>query len=322
MTKALMMMRFLVLTVCLLLPLDARACSTDGSRPCTLAEGAYRIVLPDGVAHPGAMVWLHGLGGSAEAAMRNTAFRRAAAARGLAFVAPDGQIPAEDARRNWAVRDGQVHPRDDIGFLEAVIRDLEQRHNIDRSRILLAGFSRGGSMVWDVACRSPGLARAYASVAGAFWEPMPTACTAPVDMFHTHGWSDRTVPLEGRVLRNGALTQGDVFHSLFVLRAANGCTNRQPVEAPAVDGQGRWQRVWSDCTGGRIDLLLHPGGHSVPAGWLARTLDWFEARLDESCETRQAETRQAGSPQAGSPQAETRQSETRHAETLPPDRCG
>ena len=141
----------------------------------------------------------------------------------------------------------------------------------------MSGFSRGGSMVWDVACKAPDLARAFAPVAGAFWDDLPQSCASPVDLFHTHGWLDRTVPLEGRVLGGGALTQGDVWASLFILRATNGCSNRQPETGSATGGV--WLREWSDCSAGRLDLMLHGGGHSVPRGWAGRALDWFEARL-------------------------------------------
>ena len=79
---------------------------------------------------------------------------------------------------------------------------------------------------------------------------------------------------------NGTMTQGDVFQSLYILRDANGCGNRQPETAPIDDESARWLRTWSDCASGKqIDLMLHPGGHGIPKGWLDRALDWFEARL-------------------------------------------
>ena len=37
-----------------------------------------------------------------------------------------------------------------------------------------------------------------------------------------------------------------------------------------------WRRAWDQCASGTaLALVLHPGGHEVPAGWAA--LDWFEA---------------------------------------------
>ena len=143
--------------------------------------------------------------------------------------------------------------------------------------VLLAGFSRGGSMVWDIACQVPDFASAYAPLAGAFWDDLPEGCAAPVKLFHTHGWNDRTVPLEGRSFRDGAVVQGDVWASLKILRETNGCDARQP-ERNSFDGE-LWFRHWTDCRDGQIQLMLHKGGHGAPAGWANRMLDWFEAGL-------------------------------------------
>ena len=262
-------------------------CGADPGTLCEVANGEYRIALPEGVDRPPTLIWLHGWGGSANGVMKNRGMISKLAERGFALIAPDGRITSKKWKnKNWAVRDGRPYERDDIEFLREIVAHAVAHHGIDRERILLSGFSRGGSMVWDVACHDPGLARAYAPVAGAFWEPMTERCNAPVDLFHTHGWADRTVPLEGRPLANGTLIQGDVFQSLFILRAANGCGNRQPDEAPIDADTAVLQRSWTDCSGGRqIDFMLHPGGHSIPKGWLDRTLDWFEARLEAGVET-------------------------------------
>lgn len=260
---------------------SAAECGDSNDSLCQVETGQYRISLPEGVERPGALLWLHGWGGSANGSMKNTGMIKALAERGMALIAADGVITSTRYKnKNWAVNDGRRYERDDIAFLGQIVDDAVARHGIDQDRILLGGFSRGGSMVWDVACRAPDLARAYAPVAGAFWEPMWTDCAGPVDLFHTHGWADRTVPLEGRPLGGGVMVQGDVFQSLFILRDANGCGNRQPKSAP-IEGDGSlWNRSWSDCSSGRsIDLLLHQGGHGIPKGWLKRTLDWFEARL-------------------------------------------
>ncbi|MEM8841125.1 MAG: polyhydroxybutyrate depolymerase, partial [Pseudomonadota bacterium] len=198
--------------------------------------------------------------------------------------APQGWHPQGRFQRNWSVKaDGTSFARDDIAFLKSVLADVEETQGLTPAPLLLSGFSRGGSMAWDIACFEPGLARAYAPVAGAFWDTLPESCAAPVDLFHTHGWTDRVVPLEGRSLRGGTVVQGDVWASLFVLRETNGCTNRQP-ESGEVAGD-HWWRHWSDCRAGRIDLMLHPGAHGVPPGWTDLALDWFEARLGDEAAT-------------------------------------
>lgn len=274
------------------------ACGLAGAPACTVALGRYSVRLPEGPGPHPALMHLHGAGGTGEA-VADGAVARTALARGYAVIAPSGWHPERPRwRKNWSVRAaGTTHEfkHDDLVFLEQVIADAVARFPLDRGRLLLSGFSRGGSFAWDVACRRPGFARAYAPVAGAFWDPVPTAedCGGPVDLLHTHGWTDRVVPLEGRSLRGGAVVQGDVFESLFTLRAVNGCTDRQPAAGP-IEGD-LWIREWSDCSAGRIDLILHPGGHGVPAWWADRALDWFGARLAEDARPGREDDRCAAS---------------------------
>ncbi|MCH8953214.1 MAG: dienelactone hydrolase family protein [Proteobacteria bacterium] len=272
----------IALALCLLgLPAQAQPACGDAATECLTAHGFYRLALPEGAAGPvPALIHLHGWGGSSAATMKNRAMRAALAARGYALVAPEGiRTSAARKQKNWAVRDGRAYERDDLAFLAEVLDDAAA-HGIDRDRVLMTGFSRGASMVWDVACHAPGTARAYAPVAGAFWEPLPESCQGGADLFHTHGWADRVIPLEGRSVAGGTLTQGDTFASLKILRAANGCETEQP-DASRIEPGGHWRRTWSSCSGGRIELMLHPGPHGTPNGWLERALDWFEARLAE-----------------------------------------
>lgn len=269
-----------LLCLCLAAPAGARAAEPCGTPlgECPTAHGFYRLALPgsEGGQVP-AVMFLHGWGGSSEGVMKNRAMIETLAARGYALIAPEGlRTSPERAQKNWAVQDGRQYQRDDIAFLREVLDDAAA-HGVDRGRILLAGFSRGASMVWDVACHAPEMARAYAPVAGAFWEPLPERCEGPVDLFHTHGWTDRTVPLEGRSVAGGTLTQGDAFASLHILRQALGCNPQMPDTAPMESGGNLWLRHWDRCPEGSLELMLHPGGHSVPKDWLTRALDWFEA---------------------------------------------
>lgn len=246
---------------------------------CPVEQGFYRVALPEGAEAPvPALIYLHGWGASSAGVMNKAAMRAALAARGYALIAPEGVPRTTHENSDWGVRDGGTHPRDDLAFLDAVLDDAA-RHGVDRDRILLAGFSRGGSMVWDVACHRPETARAYAPISGAFWEPHPESCAGPVDLIHTHGWADRVVPLEGRSVAEGRLTQGDIFAALRTLRETLGCDPHMP-DAAATEADGTiWLRRWGHCPTGRLDLVLHPGGHRVPKGWLERALDWFEADL-------------------------------------------
>lgn len=260
-------------------PGAAQNCGS-ADNPCVLPSGTYHLRLPeDGVAIRGAVMMLHGGGGRGRSLLRS-GLATQSVARGFVFIAPNGFQEGQRFERNWAVRaDNFTPPHDDVGFINDVMDAVAAAHGAPRDAMLLAGFSRGGSMAWDVACYAPDTARAYAPSAGAFWDTLPVSCEKPVDLFHTHGWDDRTVPLEGRPLWDGQIKQGDVWASLKIMRETNGCTNRQPSRSAVIDD--RWWRHWEDCTAGRIDLMLHPGGHGSPRGWATTTLDWFEARLTE-----------------------------------------
>ena len=76
------------------------------------------------------------------------------------------------------------------------------------------------------------------------------------------------------------MAQGDVWESLRILRVTNGCNARQASRSH-VDGD-TWWKHWESCDAGRIDLMLHKGGHGSPGNWAPAVLDWFEARLQQS----------------------------------------
>lgn len=243
--------------------------------PCETESGGYNVLKPEDGVYRGVVMHLHGGGGTGRG-MLKSGLAGASVDRGYLFIAPNGEHPEARWTKDWSVRArGTSHDRDDLVFLSEVLADAKERFGVGEGPVLLAGFSRGASMVWDVACRDPGFADAYAPVAGAFWDDLPETCEGPVRLFHTHGWGDRTVPLEGRSFLNGTVVQGDVFASLKILRETNGCGNRQPEESRTDDDF--WYRFWTDCEAGRLDLLLHPGGHGAPRGWAGLVLDWFES---------------------------------------------
>ncbi len=199
--------------------------------------------------------------------------------RGYALIAPTGQLydPDNLNSNDWSVDDGTEYQRDDIRFIRSVLEDAVRRFDIDRDRVLVSGFSRGGSMVWDLACKAPDTARAYAPVSGGFWAPFPEQCKGPVRMFHTHGFKDKTVPLEGRHAVWGGVEfiQSDIYQGLQLWRKTNGCGSRA---TDHVIKGNIWRKIWGDCQeGAALEFALHPGGHGIPKGWSGMVLDWFEA---------------------------------------------
>jgi len=252
------------------------ACAgTDGI--CDIGSGSYHLRLPDGATTPPAVMFLHGYGGMGAGTIRNAALVEPLLARGCAVIAPNA-LPMKGRRGGrWAFYPGRPKARDELAFLQEVRADAAARHGIDPDRVLLAGFSNGGFLVTYIACDAPDSFTAFAPVAGAFWRPHPDACTpGPVRLFHTHGWRDRTVPLEGRPLGGGRFVQGDVFRTLEIFRAANGCAYDTP---DTTDATGDFlRRRWTQCApGGDLELALFDGGHGLPDGWPDMVTDWFES---------------------------------------------
>jgi len=243
--------------------------------PCALEGGFYHAALPQGPAR-GLALFLHGWGGRADAQIRARDVVEPLLRRGWVVVAPQG-APRRPGDRggawNTALREGR---RDDIGFLRAVMDDAAARFGLEGAPRLAAGFSGGAMMVWRMACDAPGAADFYAPVAGLMWRPLPGTCAGPVRLMHTHGWADKVVPLEGRTVAGGALTQGDLFAGLDLMRATNGCPRDDPDHH---DAPGPFlRRFWRDCApGAALALALWPGGHATPRGWADMALDWVES---------------------------------------------
>lgn len=253
----------------------------QGETACAVPLGTYHVVLPEnGKTPPPVAIYFHGYSGSGLGVIRNEGLIEQFTRRGYAVLAPNGLDPdgatGKDAKTNWTVPGGRDTGRDDLAFTLQFVEDAVTRFGLDRERVLITGFSKGGSFVWHIACTQGDRFRAYAPVAGAFWEPLPKVCGAgPVDMMHIHGFTDQTVPIEGRRVGGGAFTQGDTFASLDILRRANRCESDRP-NAFAM-GDVLDCRIWNECAPGReIRFCLHDGGHGLPKGWVPAVLDWFE----------------------------------------------
>lgn len=252
----------------------------DSAAPCRVSGGTYHAVLPD-VEPRGAVIFLHGLGGSGTTAIGNRNWVPEALRRGYAVIAPDGMPMDGRKGLRWYFHPDWPQARDEITFLLAVRDDAIARFGFDGGRIALGGFSIGGSMTHYLACTQPDAFYAYVPIGGAFWRPTPDRCAGTVRLLHAHGWADKTVPLEGRVVRGGAvddpgaLVQGDVFEAMQVWRRTNECRHLLPDQ---IQTEGAfWRREWRDCApDSALDLALFPGGHQIPPDWAALMLDWLE----------------------------------------------
>ena len=257
-----------------LLVLGSRAMAEEGV--IVLPDGTYRAVAPpgwDGTSALPVLLYLHGYGQSSADIVGDPATVAAATSLGALFVVPDGLHHA------WSFLGAPSHARDDVAFLRAVLADVRRRWPAAPAKVYAAGFSIGGSMVWDLACHAADGFAAFLPMSGAFWLPYPERCeSGPVNLRHVHGISDATVPMAGRVLRGGVATQGDVMKGWDILRATDGCPAAP--DRTVQEDDHAWEgdlacRVWSSCESGRtLELCLHRDGHDMEPGFLHAGLAW------------------------------------------------
>lgn len=255
-------------------------CGADDTA-CASASGIYHAELPDNPdAQMPALVFLHGYGGSGAGVLKMRGMVEGLKARGYAVLAPTAERRNGTGNRSWVFYPGWTG-RDEAAFLSEVVEDAAGRFDIDPDKVLLAGFSAGGFMVNYLACKTPDAFPAYAPISGGFWRPMPESCNGPIRMFHTHGWRDGVVPLEGRLLGGGRFEQGDIFHGLEIWRVANGCAGHKP-EKMRQEGIYMLRQWKSACaSNSHLELALFPGGHRIPKGWSDLIVDWFETQIAE-----------------------------------------
>jgi polyhydroxybutyrate depolymerase len=236
----------------------------------TLAGGTYRVALPpswDGKTRLPLVLYLHGYGQDSAHVMDDRALVAAVTGSGALLAAPDG------LRYSWSFAGSPSQgARDEIAFLRAVVADAKQRWPIDESQVIAAGFSIGGSVVWDLACHAADGFAAFLPVSGGFWLPYPESCdSGPVNLRHIHGTNDGTVPLGGRTIR-GRFNQGDIGVGFEIFKRTDACRE----EAARIEQQGElkcW--IWSSCAGGHeLQMCLHPDGHEIKPEWLKDGIAW------------------------------------------------
>lgn len=245
-----------------LLAIPAHECGSDSQ--CKVDEGYYLAATPpgwDGVSPLPLIVYFHGWNGSPEGTFRNRAMLKAAHKRGALFVAPH-------ARSGYwrQIGEGRAeYGRDEAAYARTVAADIRKRWPIDETRTLASRFSRGASMVWNVACFVGGYA-GYAPIAGGFWGETPSDCPAgAANLRHIHGLKDRVVSYDTVGVYNSA----PIPEGLRLMRRLAGAGAGETFTAGRFECE-RWQGE------AKVEVCLHAKGHSIPAEWVAEGLDWLE----------------------------------------------
>jgi polyhydroxybutyrate depolymerase len=158
---------------------------------------------------------------------------------------------------------------DDVGFVEAILADLEQTIVVDQKRVYATGMSNGAILAYRLACE---LADRIAAIG-------PVAATQNIDdckpedqvsVIHFHGTEDRSVPYEGGIGPNSiaGVPFAPVKDSIEFWIDHNGCSSEPERQQ---FGSIRHER-FSHCEGqAAVELYsVIGGGHAWPGGMPGR----------------------------------------------------
>lgn len=204
------------------------------------------------------VVVLHGLGVSANTMSRTVDWRDAVATHRFVAVFPQGV--ADSWNLGPCCPPASLAGARDLDFLEGLLDGLVDDPALDADRVYLTGFSNGGLMVYELACRRSDTFAAVAPMAASNL----TGCepSRPLSLLHQHADPDPVVPYGGG-LGLGSLLSVQPFPSVpgtvAAWAGASGCAPT-PTESADADVE---RFVWQDCADGvEVELVRVPGrGH-------------------------------------------------------------
>ncbi|MEM6289791.1 MAG: PHB depolymerase family esterase [Myxococcota bacterium] len=165
----------------------------------------------------------------------------------------------------------QLAGNDDVGFVRAVVADVQGRGCVDPSRIYATGMSNGGFMTHRLACEAADLFAAVAPVAGVIGlDDDDCTPSRPIPVMHFHGTADFVVSyygglfasvndtIEGWVARNGCsatptriVDVGEAYCDAY-----EGCADDATVTLCTVEGGGHCWPGNPACLGAFSTTLL------------------------------------------------------------------
>ncbi len=275
------------LSLLLLLALISLACRFSASAPSpelpagditrTLTqdrhERSYLLHVPEALdfSQPLAVVLVfHGGTGNAQHALQMSKFNTVADQHGFLVVYPNGTGPlSNDKLLTWNGGDccayAQENNVDDVGFVRALVADLQSLTAIDPQRIYATGISNGGILSHRLGCEAADLFAAIAPVAGTL-NFSPCNPSRPISVLMFHGTADEHLPYDGGVGPKSlvGVDFASVQESVDFWRMFNGC-NPQPQTESFADIR---HEVWSGCREGvAVELYtILGGGHAWPGG--------------------------------------------------------
>lgn len=223
---------------------------------------------------PPVLIVLHGGGGRARQVMAFTRFNSIAEREGFVVLYPQGLDRGWNDGREFQGRDTG---KDDVGFLLAMVNDLERQGvGFDHSAVGVTGISNGGFMAMRMACEAAGQIVGIAAVTATMPAEIGTRCrpARPVPVLVINGTDDPLVPYQGGLVRAFGRNRGVIWsteRTVDFWANVNGCSGAaRSVALPdrdAGDGTITIRHDYQGCPRAPVTLLeVKGGGHTWPGG--------------------------------------------------------
>jgi polyhydroxybutyrate depolymerase len=217
----------------------------------------------------------HGLGSDGAAQDELSGMSAKADVEGFIAVHPEGL----GAEQSWNAGDccGYAHEAnvDDIGFVTAMLDELELQLCVDTGRVFVTGMSNGALFAERVGCELASRVAAIAPVAGVLVEPVCVPAR-PMPVMEFHGTADRLLPYQGD-WKTG-LPSAPANSAAWASR--DGCVDAL---TQTYDDRDSVCETFEQCAGGADVTLctIRGGGHTWPGGeplpWLGYTTPYLSA---------------------------------------------
>jgi len=168
-------------------------------------EREYTIYRPENLRENSLLVvFLHWYTGSSQEVIDIIGFNEIADKYGFGVLYPEGLLDKYE-NKHW---NSGLHlsESDDIGFITALTKSLQQEYKFDKNNTFVTGISNGGFMTYSLAVHKPELFNAFVPVIGTMsgkdW--VERTFKNPVPILHICGMDDEVVPFDG----TGSLEDG------------------------------------------------------------------------------------------------------------------